>query len=205
MELHGSKQLLRERIRRSLLIDQMLKSEVRDKSRISEAGALAYYKANPKEFQHPEMFSIQTISILPPPNANPEIAAEARKKADNALKGAKATKTYKEFGLLAEKMSDDDWHVNMGDRKAGEVDKLPPPVGSAARAMKRGQVSDLITLGTAYTLFRLNARVPAGVTPFAEVKAKLITDLQKKKTENLRSALDKKLRQTAKIEVRGHI
>ena len=81
-ELHGSKQLLRERIRRSLLIDQMLKTEVRDKSRVSEAGAVAYYKANPKEFLHPEMFSIQTISIVPPPNANPEIAAEARKKAE---------------------------------------------------------------------------------------------------------------------------
>ena len=200
-ELHGSKQLLRERIRRSLLIDQMLKTEVRDKSPVSEAGALAYYKANPKEFQHAERVSIQTISILPPENANPEIAAEARKKAENALKQAKATKTYREFGLLAEKMSDDDWHVNMGDRKAVEVDKLPPPVVSAARAMKPGQVSDLITLGTAYTLFRLNTHTPAGITPFAEVKAKLMTDLQKKKTEQLRSALDKKLRKTAKIEV----
>jgi peptidyl-prolyl cis-trans isomerase SurA len=201
MELHGSKQLLRERIRRSLLIEQMLKSEVRDKSRVSEAGALAYYKANPKEFQHPEKFSLQTISIVPPQNANPEVVAEARKKAGNALKEAKATKTYKEFGLLAEKMSDDDWHVNMGDRKAVEVDKLPPPVVSAARDMKIGQVSDLITLGPAYTLFRLNGHAPAGVTPFAEVKAKLMTDLQKKKTEQLRSALDKKLRKTAKIEV----
>ena len=201
VELHGSKPLLRERIRRSLLIEQMLKTEVRDKSRVSEAAALAYYKANPQDFRHPEMFGMQTISILPPPNANPEIAAEARKKAENALKQAKATKTYKEFGLLAEKMSDDDWHVNMGDRKAVEVDKLPPPVVNAARAMKPGQVSDLIPLGPNYTLFRLNSHLPAGVTPFAEVKAKLMTDLQKKKTEELRSGLNKKLRTTAKIEV----
>jgi peptidyl-prolyl cis-trans isomerase C len=192
IEVHGSKQALREKIRRSLLIEDMLKTEVREKAKVSEVSALAYYKANPKQFQHPEMFSIQTISI---------IAEEARKKAESALKQAKATKTYQEFGLLAEKVSEDDWHVNMGDRKGVERDKLPPPVVSAARAMKLGQVSDLIQLGPAYTLFRLYAHTPAGIAPFAEVKAKLMTDMQKSKTDQLRAALNKKLRKTATIEV----
>jgi peptidyl-prolyl cis-trans isomerase SurA len=201
LEVHGSQQLMRERIRRSLLIEQMLETEVRNKARVSEAAALAYYKANPKNFQHPETFSIQTISIIPPQSANPEITEEARKKAENALKQAKATKTYQEFGLLAEKVSDDDWHVNMGDRKAVERAKLPPQVVKAALAMKPGQVSDLIQLGPAYTLFRLNKHTAAGISPFREVKAKLMTDLEKSKTEQLRSTLDKKLRKTAKIEV----
>lgn len=201
IEVHGSKQALREKIRRSLLIENMLKTEVRDKAKVTEVAALAYYKANPKQFQHPEMFSIQTISIIPPQNVTPEIAEEARKKAESALKQAKATKTYQDFGLLAEKVSEDDWHVNMGDRKGVERDKLPPPVVSAALAMKVGQVSDLIQLGPAYTLFRLNAHTPAGIVPFAEVKAKLMTDMQKRKTDQLRSALDKKLRKTATIEV----
>jgi len=200
-EVHGSKQLMRERIRRSLLIEDMLKTEVRDKARVSETAALAYYKANPKKFQHPEMFSIQTISFIPPQNATPDMTEEARKKAESAIKLAKATKSYKDFGLLAEKVSEDDWHVNMGDRKAVEREKLPPPVVTAALAMKPGQVSDLIQLGPAYTLFRLNAHTPAGVAPFAEVKAKLMTDLQKSRTEQLRADLNKKLRKTAKIEV----
>jgi len=200
-EVHGSKQLMREKIRRSLLIEDMLKTEVRDKSKVTEAAALAYYKANPKNFQHPEMFSIQTISIVPPANPTPEMAQEARKKADNAVKQAKATKSYQDFGVLAEKISEDDWHVNMGDRKSVEREKLPPPVVNAALAMKLGQVSDLIQLGPAYTLFRLNAHVPAGVAPFAEVKAKLMTDMQKSKTDHVRAELDKKLRRTAKIEV----
>jgi parvulin-like peptidyl-prolyl isomerase len=168
---------------------------------VTEAAALAYYKANPKQFQHSETFSIQTISIIPPQNANPDIMEEARKKAESAAKQAKATKSYKDFGLLAEKMSDDDWHVNMGDRKAVESEKLPPPVVKAALAMKAGQVSDLIQMGPNYTLFRLNAHTPAGVSPFSEVKAKLMTDLEKQKTEQLRSSLDQKLRKTAKIEV----
>ncbi|HVN21085.1 MAG TPA: peptidylprolyl isomerase [Dongiaceae bacterium] len=200
-EVHGSKQLMREKIRRSLLIEDMLKTEVTNKAKVGEAAALAYYKANPKNFQHAEMFSIQTISIIPPQNPTPDMQAEARKKAESAAKQAKATKTYQEFGLLAEKISEDDWHVNMGDRKAVERDKLPPPVVSAALAMKPGQVSDLIQLGPAFTLFRLNAHIPAGVTPFAEVKTKLMSDMQKSKTDQLRADLDKRLRKTAKIEV----
>lgn len=200
-EVHGSKQLIRERIRRSLLIESMLKTEVREKARVSEAEALAYYKANPKKFERPELFSIQTISIIPPQDANPEITQEAKKKAESAIKQAKATKTYKDFGLLAEKVSEDDWHVNMGDRKAVEKDKLPPPVVQAALAMKPGQVSDLIQLGPAYTLFRLNAHTKPGIAPFAEVKAKLMSDLEKQKTEQLRADLNKKLKKTAKIEV----
>jgi parvulin-like peptidyl-prolyl isomerase len=200
-EVHGSKQLLREKIRRSLLIEDMLKTEVNTKAKVTEAAALAYYKANPKNFQRPETFSIQTISIVPPANPTPEMAQEARKKAENAVKQAKAAKSYKDFGLLAEKISEDDWHVNMGDRKSVERDKLPPPVVSAALVMKPGQVSDLIQLGPAYTLFRLNSHVPAGIVAFAEVKAKLMTDMQKSKTDQLRAELNKKLRKTAKIEV----
>jgi parvulin-like peptidyl-prolyl isomerase len=201
IEVHGSKQVLREKIRRSLLIEEMLKTEIRDKANVSEVAARAYYNANPKNFEHPEMFSIQTISIVPPPNSNAEVTEEARKKADSAFKLAKATNTYQEFGLLAEKMSDDDWHVNMGDRKAVDRDKLPPPVVNAALAMKPGQVSELIQMGPAYTMFRLNAHIPAGRTPFQEVKAKIITDMEKSKSDQLRADMNKKLRKTAKIEV----
>jgi PPIC-type PPIASE domain/SurA N-terminal domain len=201
VEVHGSRQLMREKIRRSLLIQDLLKSDVTDKAKVSVAEARAYYRRNPKKFEHPEMFSIQTISIIPPGDANPDALKEARKHADDAVKAAKATKSYQEFGLLAEKVSDDDWHVNMGDRKAVEREKLPPPVVKAALALKPGQVSDLIQLGSAYTLFRLNAHIPAGTTPFEEVKAKLMPDLQKEKNEQLRSDLNKRLRKTAKIEV----
>jgi len=200
-EVHGSRQLMREKIRRSLLIQDLLKSDVSDKAKVSELEAKAYYNRNLKKFQHPEMFSIQTISIIPPENANPEVVKEARKKAEDAAKLAKASKSYQEFGLLAEKYSDDDWHVKLGDRKAVEAEKLPPPVTKAARAMKPGEVSDLIQLGPNYTIFRLNAHVQAGTSPFEEVKPQLMVELPKEKNEQLRAALNKKLRKTAKIEV----
>ena len=64
-------------------------------------------------------------------NATPDQLKEARKRADEALSQAKAAKTYEQFGLLAEKYSDDDYRVMMGDHKAVERAKLPPSVVQA--------------------------------------------------------------------------
>ena len=199
-EMDGSEVKLRGQIRRSLLIEAELKAEVEAKSAVTVSEARAYYNQHPQEFTHGEMFALQSISILPPANANAETLKEARKHAEDVLKQAKATKSYQEFGLLAEKNSEDDYRVNMGDRKAVPADKLPPEVVKAAQALKDGQVSELIQLGNAYTILRLNAHLPAGKVKFEEVRKQLTITLQKGKYEKLRVALGKRLRQNAKIE-----
>lgn len=199
-EMQGSKQMLRKQIRRSLLIEELLKVEVTDKSKVSLAEARAYYEKNPLPFRYPESFAIQTISIMPPDKASDEVKKQARKQAEEVCAKAKATKSYEEFGLLAEKVSQDDFHVNMGDHKAVDRAKLPPEIVNAALAMQPGQVSDLLQLGNFYTCFRLQAHGAAGKLAFAQVKDRLMQNLQKEKSERLRSGLDKKLRQNAKVE-----
>jgi parvulin-like peptidyl-prolyl isomerase len=160
-----------------------------------------YYDKNPKQFEKSESLRIQTISVIPPQNGGVAVEKEARKRAEEAYKSAREAKSYQDFGLLAEKMSDDDWLVNMGDRNFVQISTLPPPVVKAALAMKPGEVSDLIQLGNAYTIFRLVKHEPAGKTPFAAVKDKLQSDLQKQKRLELRAVLNQKLRKNAKIEV----
>jgi hypothetical protein len=199
-ECQGSKQVLREKIRRSLLIEKMIKTEIEQKSVITAIAAKEYYDKNPKQFEKPESLHIQTISIIPPQN-NGALNKEARKRAEEAYKLAIATKSYQDFGMLAEKLSDDDWHVHMGDRKHVEVSKLPPQIVQAAVAMKPDEVSKLIQLGNAYTIFRLIEHTDANRTPFAAVKVQLQSDLQKQKRVDLRAALNKKLRENAKVEV----
>jgi len=200
-EFHGSQQAVREKIRRSLLIEALLKSDVDNKSKVTVVEAKAYYDKNPSSFQYPESFAIQTISILPPQNATPAQLKDARKKAEDALKQAKATKTYEEFGMLAEKISDDDYRVMMGDHHKVDRAKLPPDMVKALLTMQPGQITDLIQIENAYTIVRLNQHIPAGKVPFEDVQAQLIKQLQAKKTNEVRAALDKKLRQNAKVEV----
>lgn len=198
-EVNGSEAAMRQKIRRSLLIEAFLNQEVNFPARISTAQARAQYEKSSAQYKHGEILHIQSISILPPNETKP-VLEEAKRRADDAIKQAKQAKTYRDFGLLAEKLSDDDFHVNMGDHKPQDASKLPPPIVKAAEKMKVGEVSELIQLGSYYTIFRLEARKPAGTTPFSEVQATLQSEMQKKSTEQLRSALAQKLRKNAKIE-----
>jgi parvulin-like peptidyl-prolyl isomerase len=200
-ELNGSTQAMREKIRRSLLIEQMLKSEVQVKSKVSLAEVKAYYDKNSDQFKHGETVAIQTISIIPPENGTPAIKDEARAKIRDILRLARAAKTSRDFGLLAEQLSDDDWRTKLGDRGTTDVSKLPPEVVKATRAMKPGQVSDVIQLGHAYVVFRLNAHTLAGKTTFAAAKAKLQSDMQKQRTMEIRAALNQRLRKDAQVDV----
>ncbi|MGO8796259.1 MAG: peptidylprolyl isomerase [Candidatus Sulfotelmatobacter sp.] len=199
-EYQGSEKALHQKIRRSLLIDAIEKAEVENKSTVTAAEVKAYYDKNPARFEHSEAFAIQTISIMPPQQGTAANLKEMRKRADEALKQAKATNTYEQFGMLAEKISDDDYRVMMGDHKKVERTKLPPDVVKVLLGMKDGEVTDVIPMGEAFTIIRLNGHIPAGETPFDEVKDSLQRELQKNKVEEVRSSLDKRLRKTAKVE-----
>ncbi|MGA8087061.1 MAG: peptidyl-prolyl cis-trans isomerase [Terracidiphilus sp.] len=199
-DFHGSRQLLLEKVRRSLLIEAFLKTEVEAKSVISPAEVRTYYDKNPARFHHPETFTFQTISILPSVNATAEQLKEARTRAENALRQAKSTKTAEEFGLLAEKVSDDDYRVMMGQHKPLPVDQLAPQVVKALNTMHPNDMSGLIQVEQAYTIVRLQVHTPAGQTPFVEVRAQLQKELQQTKTNQVRTALDQRLRKDAKID-----
>ena len=161
----------------------------------------AYYDKNPAKYTRPESFSFQSISVVPPLKPTAGQAKEAQKAAEDALRQAKATKTYQDFGLLAEKTSQDDFRVNMGDHKVIGRDKLPPQILKAFAAMQPGQVSGLIQIESAYTIIRLNAHTSARKKSLEQVKADLKVELQKSKYEKLRSGLAQQLRAKAKIEV----
>ncbi|MFZ0744451.1 MAG: peptidyl-prolyl cis-trans isomerase, partial [Terracidiphilus sp.] len=99
-----------------------------------------------------------------------------------------------------EKISDDDYRVMMGQHKAVAIDQLAPQVAKALLGMRVGDVSDIIQIEQAYTIVRLQVHTPAGKAKFVDVEAQLEKELQQTKRNQLRAALDKKLRQNAKIE-----
>jgi parvulin-like peptidyl-prolyl isomerase len=199
-EMGGSEQAVRQKIKRSLLIERVLKNDVQDRSVVTLAEAHAYYDKNPARFRIPESYAFQSISVMPPPNPTPDQKKEGAKKVSETLSQAQKTKSYQEFGLLAERISEDDFRVNMGDHKAVEKDKLPPQVVKAFSTMKPGQVSGIIQIEQAYTIVRLNAYTPASKRGFDQVKTELRPELQKEKYERLRADLDKCLRAKAKVE-----
>ena len=200
-EMDGSAARVRQLVRRSLVIDRALKMDVEAKSAVSLAETKAYYLKNPARFERPESFDFQTISILPPLKPTPEQEKEAKKRAEDALAQSRKAKTAEEFGLLAEKISQDDFRVNMGSHRNVLRSQLPPMVVKTLLGMKPGDMTGIIQIQSGYTIIRLNSHQLAKKQPFSEVKDSLRKDLQKAKYERLRVALDKELRARAKIEI----
>jgi len=199
-EAQGSKKVLRSKVERSLLIEDLLKAEVADKSYVSLAEERNYYNQHLEKFQLPETFTLQTISMMAGAKGTPQELAQARNRAEQALKQALATKDYESFGMLAEKISEDDYRVMMGDHRSVEAGKIPEPLLAALRKMQPGQVSDIIQVDRTFTIVRLNAHNAAGMRKYAEIKESLREQLKQNKTQRLRSALNERLRKNAKIE-----
>lgn len=199
-EMGGSEEKLRAGIRRSILIDRMMKTEVADRSAVTPAEEKEFYDKNPQRFSYPESVGFQSISVLPKAKATPADLKDAEKRANDALRQAKAARNYADFGLLAEKISEDDYRVNMGDHKVVELANLPPSMVKVMSGLQAGQVSDLIRVDQAWCVVRLVKHFPPGMKSFAEVKDELRKQMERDKSQRLRAALDKKLRATAKVE-----
>jgi parvulin-like peptidyl-prolyl isomerase len=198
-ECQGQRKVLRAKVRRSLLIDDLLKAEVADKSVVSLADVRGFYLQHPEKFHIAESFAIQTISAMPGKNDADEVQA-TRKRAEEALRQARGTRTYEEFGMLAERISEDDFRVVMGDHKLVDRAHLPPQILSVVDKMQPGQISDIIQVDEVYTIIRLNSHVSAGLRTFPEIKDSLREYLRRQNVERLRAGLNTRLRKTATIE-----
>jgi parvulin-like peptidyl-prolyl isomerase len=197
---YGSEAAFERSLRRSLLIRQLWDQEVTRKSVVTPAEVRAYYEKNRTRFVRPESASIQSISILIPKDATEEQTQDARKRAEAILPQARAAKSYEEFGILAEKVSEDPWRVMMGNHKwthRGEVDPQFEPVFS----MKPGETSGVIVSKQGFHILRVNDHQAEHPMTFAEVHDRLRNDLEKERREHLADALEKKLKGSAKITV----
>jgi parvulin-like peptidyl-prolyl isomerase len=199
-ECGGSLRTLRDKVRRSILISDFLGAEVNRKVVITDAQIREYYRKNSARFFSAESVSIQTISIAIPDKPTSKQEADSRKRAEDALTQARKTKSYEEFGLLAEKVSEDDWRVMMGDHQFVTREQMPPEVAKIAFALKNGQTSDLIRAENSFCVVRLNARQDAHQVSYDQVKASLKKELEGTKVDALRQALHQQLRKNARVE-----
>ena len=199
-EFHGSRAILRKKVERSLLIDELLEREVTNKSEINDTEVRAAYDRDPARFSRPRRVSIQTISVLIPDGASSEQEMTMRRRAEDILHKAKGTQNAEQFGALAENNSDDDWRIMMGDHGLVEEEKMPPQVAQLAFRMKAGEVSEIIRVENSFCIVRVNGNEPARTLPFVELQAQIRKTLQTQRVDQLRGALNRRLRKTAKVE-----
>lgn len=197
---YGSVKNFQEQLRRGLRIAVLLDQEVSQMARMTEAEVQKFYAENKKRFTKPASISLQSITIQIPANATAAQQAWVRKRAEEALQLSKSAKSYEEFGSLAEKYSEDDWRVMMGDHRWVHRGRLPEAIENVAFRMKQGETSGIIASPDALVIVRVNAVQPQTQIPYAQLRETLRNDLQRAKETNLRAQLEVRVRKTFKVE-----
>jgi peptidyl-prolyl cis-trans isomerase C len=195
---YGSMAAFDIHLRRTLLINQLWDGEVKSRAIVTELDARNYYQKNPARFVRPEAVKLQSISFMFPADATPEKKEQVRKRAAEELPRAMAAKSYEEFGVLAEKISEDSWHVMMGDHKLvhrGEVD----PQFEIIFSMKPNETTGLIESREGLHILRVNEHQTQRQMPFSEIKDRLRKDLQAKKYRERADQFEKDLKEKATI------
>ena len=198
--MYGSVAEFERRIRRATLIEQFEHQEIELKSRAPEAMVREVYEKNKASFLRPESVSLQSISVNLPENPSEEQKKLARQRIEEILPQARAAKDYNEFGLLAERVSEDDFRVNMGDHKWVHIVGMPPEVSKAVTGMKPGDTSGIIEAPIGYIILRVNDYRPPKQMTYDDVKAEIRKQLDDSAAQQKWAALQKQLRQNAHIE-----
>jgi peptidyl-prolyl cis-trans isomerase C len=195
---YGSMAAFDRQLRRTLVVNQLWDDQVKSRTVVTDVYLRNYYQTNQKRFIRPESVSLQSISFMFPKDATLEQKKLTLKRASEELPKAKAAKNYEEFGLLAEKVSEDQWKVMMGDHKLvhrGEVD----PQFEVIYSMKPNETTGLIESSAGIHILRVNEHQAQRQMPFSEIKDRLRKDLQAKRYRDRADQFEKDLRKKAII------
>jgi parvulin-like peptidyl-prolyl isomerase len=198
---YGSVENFEGRLRRAVLIADYRHREIDLKAKFTDAQVREVYERNKKSFMRPESVWLQTITVNLPPNPSAEQRELVRKRMAEIEVQVKATKSYEAFGVLAEKVSEDDYRVMMGDRKWAHLVALPKEIGQAVAPLQAGQTSGIVETPEGLTILRVNERRSQKQMEFSEVRDQLRQQLEGAARTQKTELLQQNLRKGARVEV----
>jgi peptidyl-prolyl cis-trans isomerase SurA len=199
--MYGSVEEFERRLRRARVIAEYERREIELKAKVPEQKLREIYDKNPAMFMRPEMVRFQTVTINVPDNASEAQKNMARKRMDEILPQARAAKSFEEFGILAERASEDDYRVKMGDHGWRAVSEIPPALVKPIASLKAGAMSDVIETQLGFMVVRLEARNASKKLEYAEAREPIRHQMERMSGTKRWQALSQELRKKAKIEV----
>jgi peptidyl-prolyl cis-trans isomerase C len=190
-DVSAALQLARDKVLSDAWLLQMqTKHKLSDQ--LAEAQARNVYNANRTRFEHLEQIQVRHILIA---GDTPESKSKAEELLDRLKKGA-------DFAELAKENSADKGSAAKGgDLGYFEGGRMVPEFDQAAFALKTpGSLSDPVKTQFGYHILRLEARRPAGVQPYSEVREQLLTEVRNKAVQTAIDAEVEKLQGKGKID-----
>jgi len=157
---------LRKNLEKQMVINQVQQAEVFAKLGISEEEAQTYYNAHKTEFTTAASITLRELLVAVKTDGkgiNVAADADAKTKADNAVKRARAGES---FATLVAELSDAPSKANGGVVGPLSLEELDPAVRKLIEGLKPGGVTDVFRTPTGYALIQLESATEPVIKAF---------------------------------------
>ena len=169
MELQGvTMEEFRKKWEQGLLIQEVRRIEVDNKISVSEPEIDKYYQEHAVEYTEPAKVRIREIVVRFDEDDEAQAAAEMERLHQDIMQGA-------DFAEVARQKSDSSSRDVGGDLGFFEDGELAEALNAAAFSLSPGEVSDVLRLGTALYLIRVEEKTEQQTLPLDDVR-KTIAD-----------------------------
>lgn len=202
---------LKRDLRRQLTVQKVFNREVFSKVSVTDQEIAEFYEQNRDQFNVREpQYRIAQIVITPRPDPglrnrkgdDAATDAEARRKAASLLQQLQAGA---DFSQLAMDYSEDPTTASTG----GDLGYIPdsslnntdPAIKRMITGMRPGEVSNVVSMGGTYRIFKMIAKEPAGLRQLDDVRTKefIRETLRNRKEQLLRAAFLTVAREEARV------
>lgn len=152
--------------KKKIIITKLIKTDIDDKVKVSDAEIRAFYEDNKDKLRTPEMWRASHILV--------PTEEEARAILQELNSGAS-------FEKIAKERSKDATASRGGDIGFFRAGQLVPDFEKAAVKLNVGQLSGIVQTKFGYHIIKLTDRKEAGVQPYEKAKPLIEDELRKKK------------------------
>lgn len=188
---------LREQLKRGLMINAFVQSEVVSKIEITDAQLKAFYDEHPEAFSKPESMRASHILIGLDAGAGAEAKENAKRKADEILEKVKSGADFAELAKSESTCPSAEQGGDLGEFGRGQ---MVAPFENAAFAMETGDVSEVVETQFGYHIIKATDKDAAAVVPFEVVKGRIEKQLKTQQVQQELMAKVEELRATSVIE-----
>jgi peptidyl-prolyl cis-trans isomerase D len=149
-----------------------------DKVEVTDEAVQQYYTDHQETYAKPEQVHARHILFKVAQDAAPAQKAQARKKAEDALKKVKAGD---DFATLAQKYSEDSTAAEGGDLGTFPRGQMPPPFEQAAFALGPGTTSEIVESPFGFHIIKVEAKEGGQAQPLDEVRAQVVDAVKQEK------------------------
>ncbi len=187
---------LKERMRRGLVVQRLLRRDVVRRIKVSEAEMQVFFRQHPEYFVRREQVRVRHILIAVDDPSDVEMRGRALLRIQ-AIQNMLSEGTA--FAALALEHSDDPSKSRGGDLGYQTRDRLIPAFAQAAFSLQPGEVSNIVETHLGYHLIQMIDRLPASPMAYRNARDKIERTLRRNKEKKAADAYLARLRKTADI------